>query len=657
MRKLYFASLLSLLCLTIGGIIWTQDLQQINEETIFLTSEGKKEYLNFQNNFNIKSIVIGKADLSDRESFFKTLNSFCPEVCEIIDSSQLPENSKIKLKNNDEEAFLIVQSEDSTKAQFKETIKKIIASDRGSVIEFSGVPYTNILLDRYSDKIKSIIFPSLFGGVFFLLILFFRSLLLAIVIFIPGLMASSFALVCTKYFLNTSNLITSIIPLLLFVIQLSLVLHIHYTAIELKDLKASLIDKLAPVLLMVLTTFIGFGSLFFSDLTAISNFGVLTAFLLIGVTILTYCWMWSLACALPHLWTQSTKGNYLDSISIENNLNQFWGHRLIIIFSVTALALGSYSLYKIPIVTDATKYFPESTKLREKMVALANDFIGTPILEMIVPLGNEEKLYDNLLGLELKEEALSLKLKGALLSSNQLVKIGNKAYTGNDYLPDNKFAYYALRSKAPFLLKEGYPIDNSYRITLLSPPVDSDAYEKILLHVKTIFGDDVKFNGIYYHLMAAQKKMIGTLFMSFSLSLLLISFLAFLYYKNIKIFFIFIAVNIIPVFTSFPLLWLFGLSFNIATVMTYSISLGLVVDSSFHIIHAMNSTNKSPDYLTKAVLKPILGASLLLSFCFFLFSLIDFIPIKEFGISLGTIILLGMLFDLKVLPTLYSKKK
>ena len=32
---------------------------------------------------------------------------------------------------------------------------------------------------------------------------------------------------------------------------------------------------------------------------------------------------------------------------------------------------------------------------------------------------------------------------------------------------------------------------------------------------------------------------------------------------------------------------IFNLSFNIATVMTYSISLGLIVDSSFHIIEAL----------------------------------------------------------------------
>ncbi|MCR9206064.1 MAG: hypothetical protein NXH75_15885, partial [Halobacteriovoraceae bacterium] len=149
-----------------------------------------------------------------------------------------------------------------------------------------------------------------------------------------------------------------------------------------------------------------------------------------------------------------------------------------------------------------------------------------------------------------------------------------------------------------------------------------------------------------------QKKMIGTLFKSFFLSLVLISLIAFLYFKKIKLFFVFMAVNILPVFASFPLLWLFGLSFNIATVMTYSISLGLVVDSSFHIIHTLHDESRDRDFLVKSVLQPIVGASVLLAICFFFFALIDFLPIKEFGLSLGIVILLGMVLDLKVLPSL-----
>ncbi|MCF8060419.1 MAG: hypothetical protein K9K67_14045, partial [Bacteriovoracaceae bacterium] len=140
-------------------------------------------------------------------------------------------------------------------------------------------------------------------------------------------------------------------------------------------------------------------------------------------------------------------------------------------------------------------------------------------------------------------------------------------------------------------------------------------------------------------------------------SLILISTLSLLYFKSFKIFFIFLAVNIIPVFASFPLLYLFGLSFNIATVMTYSISLGLIVDSSFHIIHALNKPDLSKSYYIKGVVTPILGASTLLAFCFFLFGLNDFLPIREFGLCLGIVILWGALLDLKVLPALYNRKK
>ena len=103
-------------------------------------------------------------------------------------------------------------------------------------------------------------------------------------------------------------------------------------------------------------------------------------------------------------------------------------------------------------------------------------------------------------------------------------------------------------------------------------------------------------------------------------------------------------------------MYLFGLSFNIATVMTYSISLGLIVDSSFHIIHGLDKENLNYDFFFKTIILPVFGGSLLLTIAFLMFSLNNFLPIKEFGICLGMIIFIAMTFDLTILPTIYLGK-
>ena len=436
---------------------------------------------------------------------------------------------------------------------------------------------------------------------------------------------------------------------------MSLVLHVHFTAREFKSLRKALKDKREPIFLMVGTTFIGFGSLYFSDLQAISHFGIMTASLLLSSTFFTSLWLFLFANSFDSLWGG---GDRKKPLFFKETLYIFWSKKKIFVFFLISFLIGGLSLTKIPIVTDATKYFPESTEIRKKMISLSQNFLGIPLVEIIVPWSKKEFEYSELKKIFEKEKILSQKLKGPLLSSNQFVVMANHSYTGKKILPSHKFAYFTLRSQIPPTIRDGLPIDEGvgYRMTYLGEPMNVDDYEKVLSAIQEVFGEKVQFNGLYYHLMLAQKKMLGTLFKSFFLSLLLIALIIFFYFKNIRLFFIFMAINLLPVFASFPFFWILGLSFNIATVMTYSISLGLVVDSSFHIVHTLNDPNKSKEFLVESVLTPIVAGSVLLAICFFLFSLVDFLPIKEFGIGLGIVILLGMILDLKVLPTLYRSK-
>lgn len=656
MKKLaaFSASLIIILCL--AGLAWTQNLKQINEETIFLTEESRQEYAKFKDDFHIRSLVVGKGPRSSLEPTIKLIRKLCQETCEVIDHRDLPKKPKnLKLLNEINAAFLLVQKEDATRTDFKKALKDILEMPEAKNLDFSGIPYTNILLDQYSEKVKTTIFPSLFAGVFLLLLLYLRSLPFAVILFFAGLMGASLSLSGTKAFLDHSNLITAIIPLLLFVVQISMVLHIHATAMELRSLKRALIEKLEPIGLMVVTTFIGFGSLYFSDLYAISQFGLYTALFLLLSTCLSYLWLFSLSLLMPKLWSQEKRETSLKFV--QKFLTHFWSVKKIILFCTTSLILGLISLKRIPIITDATRYFPKETLIREKMIQLAEEFIGSPLAEVIITV--EEGNYPQLQKLSLFEERLEQELKGTIISANQLVKLANLNYSGEDKVPDNKFAYIALKGQIPAVFNEGYPSGNSYRLTYLGAPENVDQYEQDLEIIKKHLesaGFTLKFNGLNFHLMRAQSRMIVTLFKSFFLSLVLISLLSFIYYKNIKIFFVFMTVNVVPVLASFPLLWLFGLSFNIATVMTYSISLGLIVDSSYHIVHGLNQKDFNLSFFVKSVLQPIVGASAMLTTCFILFTLSDFLPIREFGQSLATLIILGMILDLKVLPGLIFNK-
>jgi len=192
-------------------------------------------------------------------------------------------------------------------------------------------------------------------------------------------------------------------------------------------------------------------------------------------------------------------------------------------------------------------------------------------------------------------------------------------------------------------------------MTVIGKHVNVDQYEIVLGKINQVlkrYKISYEIDGLYYNLMISQKQMVGTLFKTFFTGLLIITLVAFLAIRKVKVISSFLVVNILPIGLSFLFLYYLGLSLNIATVMTYSIGLGMVVDSSFHMIHAL-SNGGSFNHFVNTTTKPIITSSIILIFSFILFMFYDFIPIKQFGVNLAFIIFVGMVFDLLLLPTLY----
>jgi predicted RND superfamily exporter protein len=668
-KKIAILTITIMIATTVAGLIYTQDLEQKNKETIFLTETGERNYSRFKEKFEEKEIVVLKKETQDKFKFQDEvikLKNYCDEKCTILSSKNFPKSfqSVFKLESPNSHSLILIGK---TEGSLKKLLNHMKTSSYWGLfkkgLHLSGVPFTNILLDKYSKKIKEVVFPTLFLGIFLCFLFMLRNFNQALSLFFPCILSASLSLTAIKFFFSQSNLITAIVPLMIFVINVSLVLHIFYTAKEVGTISLAIKHKRKPILLMISTTFIGFLSLYLSSLQAISTFGILSASLIVISSQLTILWLSKIDLILP-LTRKKVEENVNKTSFIYNYFKTFSSKLTIVIISLFSLTIGLYVFSRIPIITDATRYFPKESRLRESMINVSRTVIGTPILEVIINTHNsvdidiaflkEIKKVEEVISREIKKINADIKMT----SLNILVSKANMSYTGTDDIPSHILPYTALRSKIPEDIKEGLPIDTDYRLTIFSPPLDSKSYDVILTKVSQILKGKYKytFNGLYFQLMTAQKEMISTLFYSFFISLLIISSLAFISFKNIKLFFIFMFVNIIPVSLSFIFLYLLKLSFNIATVMTYCISLGLIVDSSFHIIHSLKDPNIKYDFYFKTVITPVINGNIILSLCFFSFALNDFLPIREFGLCLSIVIFIGMFFDLKILPSLYLGK-
>ncbi|MFG1492844.1 hypothetical protein [Halobacteriovorax sp. ZH4_bin.1] len=654
LRSLFIISFVGVFA---GMLFYTKDIKQKNPESIFLTDEGMYQFRAFQQDYpEVDSLVVYTNETPSEEAYLRLekfgneLAQLCDDECYFVYPHDLVKERAILtrelIKGVDAQADLISSNRlgflifnNGKKSQLKDVIRKI---EENQSFFCAGHEYTNYHLDQSSALVQEKLFPILFVFSFILLLAFIRNFLATLLLFVPCLFSAIFSLAVIKFFFGTMNMVTSIVPLMTFVIVLSLGQHIYFTARKEGSLSLALKKKIKPISLMLVTTFIGFLSLYVSEIYVIRVFGLLSSLMILLSSLVSMLWLLSVEKVLKleetaHVKLSKYPGNSLSGAS------------LFLICSIS-LFIGIWGAMNIDIITDATKYFPKDTAIARSFNEISPIAGGVPLLE----IGMGDLSYEDLKKISNIEDELGTLAGVSVMSRNLVVRKINQAYSGHTSLPDNQFAYATLYSKAAEGIREAYPIDSFYKITLLGTPLNVDQYEDLLVKVRNTLGEKTYIlDGLYYNLMISQKAMVHTLSKSFLLSLFIMAIIAVISLKQLKLFMIFILVNTMPLGLSLGFLNLTGMSLNIATVMTYSVGLGIVVDSTFHLLHFFDERRGGFLSYVETIVKPILTSSLTLIIAFLLFGIYDFLPIREFGVNLSFILFCGMIFDLFVLPTLY----
>lgn len=654
--SLFFISL-------IFQIFYTADLKQLNPESLFLTDEGVKSLRLFKKNYPDISKIIAFKEVSPSVSEYlkieedvSELKKLCLNKCDFLLPHHLYKGREDFFKRIKEKSYIersLVNDRSIgvvilTKPEHHELLKGLIPKLQKKY-KLVGHPYTNYLLDQSSKVVQEKLFPAIFALSFFIIFLIIRNFKNSIILFLAPLFSSLLSLTSIKLFFKTMDMVSSIVPLICFVISLSIALHLYYSARTYGDFRSAIKEKRKPIGLMIVTTFIGFLALALSEIQVVRNFGILSSSLIAITSTVSIAWFYS----------TNSYFSYEKSLSFNQDFiypKRTLPLKYILSIFFVSIILGIIGIERIPVVTDATKYFAKSVGMKDHLKSVNGLTGGVPLLEIIHKKDSSFN-YEYFKKLNTLEEEIEKSTKLKVLSMNSVVKDINKEYTKSYSLPGNRFSYLGLTTKIPMALKNSIKLnDNFYRMTLLGEAMDVKEYKEIISKIKLVLKDrDYQINGLYYNLMISQEEMVYTLLKSFLTSLFLMSILVLLLFKNKHVFFSFLLVNVTPVGLSLFLLWSIGLSLNIATVMTYSIGLGIVVDSSFHLFHTLSIFKGDFELYRQTAVKPILLSSFILFISFLLFGLYDFLPIREFGLSLSIIVFLGMIFDLFILPTIFLK--
>lgn len=649
------------LLIFIVQLIYTKGIVQKNPESLFLTDSGKESLLEYKNKYPTTSKVIAYINEAPSKSSYEKIliaNKSVLKICDGQCSTLLPE--ELYRSKKDLLARIETSAIKPISLVTKESIGFVIFTKQGgekierSIINYLqkdfklvGHSYINMLLDNSSKIVQDKIFPFVFFMSFIILLFITKSFKNAFFLFFPPLFSSVLSLSVIKFFFTTMNMVNSIVPLICFIICLSISLHLYFTAVEERSFTKSFEIKKSPIALMIITTFIGFFSLCISKMGVIREFGYLCSVLILINSIFSIYWLKLI----------NTFFNF--NIESRSLLLKYFPRKtlslpVIIITLVISGIGGFFGAKNIKVVTDASNYFTSRPQIRESIVYSKVLTGGIPLVEIII---RDDKLsFSKFKEISKVEKEIIENLDVNIQSKLNSIRMINFDYSGNNTISDNKFSFNLLKSKIPRVLREDLD-DGNYKLTVVGVPLDVDEFLELISKVKQQFKNyDISFNGLYYNLMISQKEMINTLFYSFLTSLVLMSFIVLFVFKKTHVFLSFLITNLAPVGISLMILPLIGLSLNIATVMTYSIGLGIVVDSSFHIFHSLESKNSNFEKYYLYTLRPIICSTALLFICFSVFIVYDFLPIREFGLNLALIVTLGFIFDVFVLPTLFLKK-
>lgn len=613
-------------------------LPQNNDESLFLSNQKNDQYQLFKKTFNespsiIVSFIAGnnnlvKEKIVELKSKFKSVRVQANE-----------QNFLFKFNSDHYRTFILDFGLETS--HFKELINYLLKLKSNELdVKIIGYPYNNFLLDQSSENISTKSFPILFLTCFVMLLFFIRQLTNALLIFIPALNSAFVSLFLIKLFTGHLNAINSIIPLLNFVIFLTLVLHLYFSQFALKR-------KFIPTFLTVITTAIGFGSLIVSDIVVIRDFAIVSFLSIMLNFLLTYLIIY-----------------YLRPFFIKKDVPFFFLLKMVRKFEFPPrttlwvsfiLVVGSLLAYpQLKINTNLVDFFSDKVDLKSNFDFFQKNIMGLPILEIVVDKTSEESDFDLIQSMGEVEKNLGNSISDIkIISLSEMSKEANFFYLKNRELPTNAYALMGLLSKVPEELKTGYTSENYYRITILGQQFNfkeyNDFLNKVRLNLKNQKIEKYSFNGFFYSVVTSHYSILIFLIYSFFSSCLVIFIIIGLYFRNIKLLSIFGLINLIPISSFFLFLFITGFSINMATVKVFSIALGMMVDNAIHICYEKK--------LEDELINPILFSGIILMVSFVILGFNDFLPIREFAFSMVYLIFIGLIYSLLILPPLLKKFK
>lgn len=546
-------------------------------------------------------------------------------------------------------------------------------------VHMVGPPSLNVLLDTTSATESQRTFPVALGASLLVLVLFLRSVRLMLVGALCAGLSVLFTLEAAGLAGRDLNMVTAILPAVLFVLALANVVHLlrRYQDSGGPDEDTALVVAKAlasvsrPCRLAAVTTAAGFASLLCASMAPVRELGALGAVGMLAAAVVNL----SVGPALIRCFRVPPPAR-------PSKLNA-WAEKLVspaLKHPKTCIALfallmvsGGVTAFGLQVNADPLRFFPANAQPVQSHQFVADRFSGFYTLEMVIdtPGGWMHPESWRILA-DLKEKIEANPAVARVISPTDLLLQMNhwdQGFTQEAYkLPETAAEGTRLWDEAEhndpsFFMHLVAPDGNRVRLSAIIRVMDSKRFLGVISQAESLLQRlpapmTGYCTGIVRQLVEAQLALVDSQLRSFAVAFLGVFLCILVGLRSWKATLLSIAPNIAPALSALFLMGLAGIALDAATIMVASVALGIAVDDTVHVLSAYQRkrvTLPTARALRETALETgpaLIITTVMACIGFVALARSAFVPIRLFGVLSAAALAVALAADLWLTPAL-----
>jgi uncharacterized protein len=499
---------------------------------------------------------------------------------------------------------------------------------------------------------------------------------------------------------------------LLLIMTLSLTIHliVRYREFQHDDpeadsrdvLRRTLLAMVKPCFYMAITTIVAFGSLTFSGIRPVIDFGWMMTLGLIVAFLITFIVFPALLALIPPPLDERVKSDRVPFTDRFANFTERFGKTVLLGSGIIAV-LCVIGLNRLTVENSFINYFKSSTEIHQGMVTIDNRLGGTTPLDIVITdeapqqaqgqsgddpfasdcdpfvedCGATEEYRDTWFTYQKMERLRkvhnyldSLPQTGKVLSIVTTLDILAQV-NGGEPLDALQLAFVPSQIPkdlkdillTPYINEEHDQARFSVRVLETSQDLQRD---QLLENIRTRLTEDmgfqddqvqitgmmVMYNNMLQSLFDSQIKTIGVVFLAIMAMFLVL-------FRSVKLALVGMAPNLIAAGSVLGLMGWLGVPLDMMTITVAAITVGIAVDDTIHYIHRFKTEfTRDGDYIAtmhrchRSIGQAMFFTSLTIITGFSILVLSNFIPTIYFGLFTGFAMFMALLGALTLLPRL-----